>query len=367
MGEFIFDAEWAQYATKLGIQYYPKLLCGIPFTPVTCPKIIMTQGFEYYLRMLSSESSLSSMEGMMTKDDSGEKRIDVIQDFRRLVVKFIKDLATSNNISSVHINFIPEDEACDIAGPLIYSKSTTTSSGDEEEDGKENYSSKEQQSPIKERVKSVIMNKFIPNQKKKDHIYFRRVSLQYHWQNRNTNNHNQPYQSFDDYLSCFKSKKRINIKRERKKVYIDQNIRIDAIVGKDILKYPGLVRRMFELYKSTVDKQLFFGRQYLNLDFFQQLVESDYIDNLLFMCARFNNGNEMEANNEDDFDAKDVFAGTFNIVKDKVFYGRYWGCLPEYDVKNVHFEVCYWSAIEYCIENDFVRMEPGAGGGGKLV
>jgi uncharacterized protein len=52
------------------------------------------------------------------------------------------------------------------------------------------------------------------------------------------------------------------------------------------------------------------------------------------------------------------------VIKDGVFYGRYWGCLPEYEVKNLHFEVCYWSAIEYCIEHKLDRMEPGAGGGG---
>jgi predicted N-acyltransferase len=55
------------------------------------------------------------------------------------------------------------------------------------------------------------------------------------------------------------------------------------------------------------------------------------------------------------------------VIKDGVFYGRYWGCLPEHDVKNLHFEVCYWSAIEYCIEHGLDRLEPGAGGGGTDV
>jgi predicted N-acyltransferase len=53
-----------------------------------------------------------------------------------------------------------------------------------------------------------------------------------------------------------------------------------------------------------------------------------------------------------------------DIVKDGVFYGRYWGCLPGNDIPNLHFEACYWSAIEYCIANNIRRMEPGAGGGG---
>jgi uncharacterized protein len=52
-----------------------------------------------------------------------------------------------------------------------------------------------------------------------------------------------------------------------------------------------------------------------------------------------------------------------DVVKDGVFYGRYWGCLAEPEIKNLHFETCYWSAIEYCIDHGLVHMEPGAGGG----
>jgi hypothetical protein len=48
---------------------------------------------------------------------------------------------------------------------------------------------------------------------------------------------------------------------------------------------------------------------------------------------------------------------------DGIFYGRYWGCLTEHLIKNLHFEVCYWSAIDFCIKNGLTRMEPGAGGG----
>lgn len=64
-------------------------------------------------------------------------------------------------------------------------------------------------------------------------------------------------------------------------------------------------------------------------------------------------------NNDDD----DIYICK-DIVKDGVFYGRYWGCLPGNDIPNLHFEVCYWSAIDYCIQQGIHRMEPGAGGGG---
>lgn len=55
-----------------------------------------------------------------------------------------------------------------------------------------------------------------------------------------------------------------------------------------------------------------------------------------------------------------IVAGTFNVVKAGRFYGRYWGCFEE--VKNLHFETCYYKSIEYCINEGLKTMEPGAGG-----
>lgn len=114
---------------------------------------------------------------------------------------------------------------------------------------------------------------------------------------------------------------------------------------------------MFAIYRSTIDK-MFWGNQYLSLNFFKLLSKSDFIDNICFLCVRRRSesfGDVLEAN--------DVIAGTFNVIKNGVFYGRYWGALEE--VKNLHFECCYWAALEYCIENGLRRMEPGAGGSGK--
>ena len=58
---------------------------------------------------------------------------------------------------------------------------------------------------------------------------------------------------------------------------------------------------------------------------------------------------------------ENIIAGTINFCKGDKFYGRYWGCFEF--VNNLHFEVCYYRAIEYCIENKIQYMEPGAGGG----
>jgi predicted N-acyltransferase len=306
LGEFIFDQQFAEAAYENGIQYYPKLLVGIPFTPATGRRILWHPSV--YEQLASHPPAMKQL--------------------RRAVGQFLKQIAQSNNLSSVHINFLRDDEAMDLSGPLE----------SDVHDGS---------------VSNVFLNKMFGKPMKDD--YLRRTSLQYHWINSNSKNDGKPFETFDDYLSCFKSKRRITIKRERSIVLNDNNIRVDAIVGKDILKHDGLVERMFEIYLSTIDKMVW-GRQYLTVEFFQLLSKSDFIDNLCFMCARSQDSGE-------DLQADDVIAGTFNIIRDGVFYGRYWGCLPGNDIKNLHFEVCYWSAIDYCIKNGLQRMEPGAGGG----
>jgi predicted N-acyltransferase len=304
MGEFIFDSAWAEAAHDNNINYYPKLLVGVPFTPATGQRILLHPDLKYSRQQVA--------------------------DLRRTVGEFLKQVALSNNISSVHLNFVTDEEATDFSTPLV-----SPDDGDA--------------SVVAKTVKNML-----EKLRYKD-SYLRRTSLQYHWTNSNVNNDGKPYTSFDDYLGCFKSKRRITIRRERTKVRDDEGIRVEAILGKDILKYEGLVERMFEIYVSTVDK-FYWGRQYLSLEFFQLVCQSDFVKNLCFMVATRLKGEELRADH--------VFAGTFNIVKDGVFYGRYWGCLAENQVKNLHFETCYWSAIDFCIQNGLKRMEPGAGGGG---
>mmetsp|Transcript_3217 Transcript_3217/g.4794 ORF Transcript_3217/g.4794 Transcript_3217/m.4794 type:complete len:527 (+) Transcript_3217:28-1608(+) len=307
MGEFIFDNSWAEAAYRSGIKYYPKLLVGVPFTPVTGTRMLIDP------RILANSTP------------------ETITELRRLIGKFLCQIATVNRISSVHLNFLTDEEASSLTQELKSGEaigSTANARNTDQHQNTAGYASE----------------------------FMRRTSVQYHWINQNLNNHSEPFQSFDDYLNCFKSKRRITIRRERRRVLEDEQIVIDAIVGTDILKYDGLVERMFAIYRSTVDK-MYYGRQYLTLDFFQKLSKSDFCKHLCFICAR-------DASTcSDAFKADDVFAGTFNIVKDGVFYGRYWGVLHGREINSLHFEVCYWSAIEYCIKNGLARMEPGAGGG----
>jgi predicted N-acyltransferase len=308
MGEFIFDSGWADAAQANNIDYYPKLLVGIPFTPATGTRILLNPS-------------------ILERNTKAQ-----VAKLRKMLSIFLKKVARENKLSSVHINFLTEEEAEDIAGDL------------------------NEGSNLEKLLPGKIKSAWKGFQYLDQDQYHRRTSLQYHWTNSNSKDNGLPYKSFEEYLMCFKSKRRITIRRERQKVQVDADIRIDAVVGKDILKCEGLVQRMFEIYRSTIDK-MFWGNQYLSLDFFNLLAKSDFIDNICFMCARRRSSGEP-------LKASDVIAGTFNVVKDGVFYGRYWGCLEE--VKNLHFETCYWSAIDYCIQNGLRRMEPGAGGGGKL-
>jgi predicted N-acyltransferase len=105
---------------------------------------------------------------------------------------------------------------------------------------------------------------------------------------------------------------------------------------------------MFDFYRSTVENH-YYGRQYLNRAFFELLRER-FKQRLCFVVAHR---------------ADEAIGGTLNVVKNDVLYGRYWGAtLP---VRHLHFNVCYYAAIEYCIAAGIRRFEPGAGGAYKYL
>ena len=352
-GEFIFDAGWAEAAYQNGIQYYPKLLVGVPFTPATGERILLHPDIR---------------KNWPRKE---------IAELRVVVGKFLRQIALSNNLSSIHLNFILDEEAEDIAGfmadpskPKKKQAAEAPEGGSgrtpppplssspklEEADTRSNKKRLEKKNLKDPRLESSVQSMLdMLTYKNDSDDYLRRTSMQYHWLNRNAKKAGQPYESFDDYLDAFKSKRRITIRRERKRVIDDENIRIDAVVGSEILQCEGLVDQIYKIYISTVNKNVF-GKQYLTLEFFQMLAESNFCRNLCFMCVRPRDSGDVIV-------AEDIFAGTFNIIQNGVFYGRYWGCLPGREIKNLHFETCYWTAIEYCIENGLAKMEPGAGGG----
>ena len=165
-----------------------------------------------------------------------------------------------------------------------------------------------------------------------------RVGLQYHWRN-------PGYASFDDYLSHLKSKRRNQVRRERRAVR-EAGVRVEALVGDAI--EDELFEPLFRCYRATVDAH-YYGRRYLNRRFFELLRER-FRHRLCFVVARRDG---------------ELLAGTTNVQKGDALYGRYWGALEP--LRHLHFEVCYYAAIEHCIARGLSRFEPGAGGDYKFL
>lgn len=162
---------------------------------------------------------------------------------------------------------------------------------------------------------------------------FPRTQFQFWW-------HNQGYASFEDFLKRFKSKKRNKIRRERKEA---QKLRITAHTNPSEHE----LRALHRFYRSTCRQFGPWGRVYMSEDFFVHLGRV-WGHRLHAVIA---------------WDGERPVAGAFNVVKGDRLYGRHWGCTEEH--RFLHFEVCYYQAIEYCIEHGLSVFEPGHGGGHK--
>jgi uncharacterized protein len=163
--------------------------------------------------------------------------------------------------------------------------------------------------------------------------FLERLGYQYHWRNNG-------FASFDDYLGALKSKRRYAVRHERAAL-VAQGVTIKVHAGEQI---PDTIfGPMFDLYLSTIEK-LYWGRRYLTREFFTEMRER-FKRHICLVCA---------------YRGRKLVAGTFNLQKSGVLYGRYWGCFEE--LKYLHFNVCYYAAIEHCIGNGIARFEPGAGG-----
>jgi len=136
-----------------------------------------------------------------------------------------------------------------------------------------------------------------------------------------------------------KPKKRKNIKQERRKVN-DQNIKIKTFNGTELSEDQW--KKIYYYYQITFMKKS--GTPTLSLDFFKQVAPS-----LLIIFA---------------YHHDNIVAGAICILGQDTLYGRHWGCDEEYD--SLHFEVCYYSGIEYCIKHGLKTFEPGAQGEHKI-
>ena len=168
-----------------------------------------------------------------------------------------------------------------------------------------------------------------------DDVYLRHT-VQFNWFNRS-------YQSFDDFLSNFTARKRKNTRKERLSI-IEQGIEVRRINGADITeKELGF---FYLTYQLTYVRK---GHQpHLSINFFQQIVKT-LADNILLIIATR--------------DDEDIASALF-FHDESYLYGRYWGCTKQ--VKNLHFELCYYQGIEFCIERNLDCFNPGTQGEHKI-
>ncbi len=253
-GEYVFDWAWADAYRRHGLEYYPKLLSAIPFTPATGPRLCLRDDLE--------ADALFSV-----------------------VVEQLQRRAEQLGASSAHILFpdVNDAERWQRAGLL------------------------------------------------------QRVGPQYHWFNRG-------YQGFDDFLATFSSRKRKNLRKERRTV-ADQGLRLERLSGSDVSESQW--RFFFHCYQMTYAKRSGHGG-YLSEAFFQAIARS-MADRLLLVLA---------------YEGDVPVAAALNFQGADTLFGRYWGCIREYDF--LHFEACYYQGIEHCIEQGLSRFDPGAQGEHKI-
>lgn len=256
-GEFVFDHTWAEFAyRRLGVDYFPKLLLAVPFTPATGRRLLTLPG----------------------------------EDRRTLCTLLLQgalQVCEQLQLSGAHVLFPAQPD------PDPYALTS----------------------------------------------FHWRKGIQYQW-------HNPGYTCFDDFLSRFSSKRRNQIRRERREV-CERGLNVIAVEGADVT--PPLVDRVFDFYRATVDRHVW-GRQYLNRAFFEELCTRMPRGILLLLAQRRG--------------AAVPVGGTFNLIGGGTLYGRYWGASEEQAF--LHFEVCYYRGIEEAIARGCQRFEPGAGGEHKL-
>jgi len=254
MGEYVYDFAWANAADQLGVAYYPKLLVGVPLSPITAPRFLAAPH-------------------------------EKLEDVRKALLQAAIDAAREGGCSSVHVIFPPEAEAQAL-----------------EEAG-----------------------------------LSRRTGMQYHW-------YNPGYESYEDYLARFDSKRRNQLRRERGAPE-KQGLTLSTVRGADISQTHADLA--FRFYEATCRTHAW-GRVQLTRAFFRKVFEA-LPETVEMVLAQ--KGDE-------------VVAGAFNLGTSERLFGRYWGCFQEYPF--LHFNVCLYHSVDDCIRRGRKVFEPGAGGEHKI-
>ncbi len=254
-GEYIFDHSWANAFMRAGGDYYPKMLSAVPFTPATGPRFLV--GDADPLR--ATQIRIALADGM-------------VQRLNRL------------NLSSAHVNFLPEADTATLA----------------------------------------------------DQGWMIRSSIQFHWQN-------DSYEDFDGFLAALSSRKRKNIRKERRTV-AESGVRLLRLTGDDITT--AHIDHFYRFYMSTIDRK--WGGAYLTEGVFHQL-HATMADRMLLVMAEHDGA---------------IIGGALNFIGADTLYGRNWGA--DVDIPCLHFEACYYQAIEFAIERGLKIVEAGAQGFHKV-
>jgi uncharacterized protein len=166
--------------------------------------------------------------------------------------------------------------------------------------------------------------------------FLRRSGQQYHWENRD-------YASFEAFLAALNSRKRKQIRRERRDA-LAGGLEVETLTGTDL--EPRHWDAFYRFYRATTDHR--WGGAYLTRGFFDLLHER-LADRVVLMMAR---------------QGKRYVAGALNLLGRDTLYGRNWGTIGDFPF--LHFEVCYYRAIDFAIERGLARVEAGAQGTHKI-
>jgi predicted N-acyltransferase len=319
-GEYVFDHSWADAYDRAGGRYYPKLLAAVPFTPVTGPRFLahpdadaatVRQALLQGALALTERLGLSSLHVTFPTRDDWEamgaagllKRQDMQYVWRNGGYQTFDDFLSA--LSSSRRKTIRRERREANAGLDI-----RVLTGAEIEEA--HWDAMGQAGLL------------------------RRQDIQYVWRNGG-------YAAFDDFLSALSSNRRKTIRRERREAQAGLDIRV--LTGADIRESHW--DAFFAFYMDTGERK--WGRPYLTRDFFSR-IGATLADRIALVMA-FRDGTPI--------------AGALNLIGRDALYGRQWGALD--DVPFLHFELCYYRAIEFAIERGLSRVEAGAQGDHKIA
>jgi predicted N-acyltransferase len=171
-----------------------------------------------------------------------------------------------------------------------------------------------------------------------DHGLLQRTDRQFHWLN-------PGYRDFDDFLESLSSRKRKNIRKERETSLGDGQLVVERLTGRELTE--AVWDDFFRFYMDTGSRK--WGTPYLTRQFFS-LVGERMADRIVLVMVRRNDR---------------FVAGAINFLGDDCLFGRHWGCIEDHPF--LHFEVCYYQAIEHAIAKGLKRVEAGAQGEHKLA